>query len=188
MKSNFIIAKIKGFWKRTHLDKLNGLFLFLILYIAAHLLWHFFNTLFQFETLLSGFYYHLEIFECRVVSAILGFVFGVQTSLITNIIYLPSGRAIQLLPDCTGFKHAVEIVLILLVYPGSWKHKAWYIPLSVIIILFAAVIHFLILALVLEYQPGHFLFWHMRLSRWIFFVFFFFIWVIWEEKIRIKQH
>lgn len=187
MKIDSSIDSIKTFWKRTHLDKLNGLFLFLILYIIAHILWHFFYNRLNIEMRYSDFYDHIENIECWVVSGILNSLFAIQTTLANDVIYLPNNRAIQMLPDCTGVKHGIEIVFILLIYPGPGKHKFWYIPVSVFIIFIAAIVHFLILALVLEFKPAFFEFSHSHFSRWIFFIFFFLIWVIWEEKIRFKS-
>jgi len=183
-KQKGFFKRIVSFWNKTGLYRLNGILLFLILYVVAHILWHFLNNTFQLETNLSSFYDFIEKIEAYMVSKILVWVFAIENTLNINIITLPNGRSILLWPDCTGVKHAFEIIFIMTIYPGPVKKKYWYIPLSVLVVLFSAMVHFLILSIVLAKAPEHFPFAHDQGSRWIFFFFFFLIWLVWEEVIR----
>jgi len=181
---NRIISKARSLWVRSGLSKLNGILFFLFLYVVSHILWHFLNNTFQLETTFSSMFDFIEKVEAYMVSRLLVWIFSIENVLNVNILTLPNGRSILLWPDCTGVKHSFEIIFIMILYPGPAKKKLWYIPLSVLVVLFSAMVHFLILSIVLAEKPEYFPFAHSQLSRWIFFFFFFLIWLFWEEVIR----
>ncbi len=35
---------------------------------------------------------------------------------------------------CSGLKPILQFVLLLLIFPGPWKHKAWFIPMGIVIV------------------------------------------------------
>jgi len=183
-KINGFISKARSLWVRSGLSKLNGILLFLFLYVVSHILWNFLNNTFQLEVSFGSMFDFIEKVEAFMVSKLLVWVFSIENILDLNIITLPNGRSILLWPDCTGVKHAFEIIFIMILYPGPTKKKYWYIPLSVLVVLFSAMVHFLILSIVLAETPEYFPFAHSQLSRWIFFFFFFLIWLFWEEVLR----
>ena len=47
---------------------------------------------------------------------------------------------INVAPECTSLKQWLHWLFLMLIFPGPWKHKAWYIPLGLVIIEFINVV------------------------------------------------
>ena len=60
---------------------------------------------------------------------------------------------IQLFSGCSGLNAQFRITIILFLYPILWKTKFWLFPLSWLIILFAAIIHFILLIPISYHWP-----------------------------------
>jgi exosortase/archaeosortase family protein len=86
--------------------------------------------------------------------------------------------------SCTGIKQFYQIFILFLLFPGPWKHKLWYIPLSILIMHLVNVLRIVILGIVLENWPDWWDFSHDWILRPFFYVVIFLLWVIWNEKIR----
>ena len=107
-------------------------------------------------------------------------------------------------PECTSLKQWMHWLFLMLIFPGPWKHKAWYIPVGLVIIEWTNVVRICGVLLMQVFWPNI----HIHLfgndintfhlaHDYIFKVFFYFIiflmWVLWVEKfynpsIKNKQH
>jgi exosortase/archaeosortase family protein len=161
---------------------LNGLLIFLLLATATVGLWklfrldeHLFNLLLPVQNFLIG-------IQAPVTYWIVTRVFAIPATFNIDTLYFMNGQALQEQPLCTALKQVFQMTLILILYPGPWKHKLWYIPVSSFFLLISAVIHLLILAVTLAEIPEHYSFMHLYISRWFFFGVYFLIWLYWEEK------
>lgn len=86
-------------------------------------------------------------------------------------------------PGCTSLKQWMHWIFIMLLFPGPWKHKFWYIPLGIIIIHFVNIIRIVGLSLTLIPWPQHFNFFHDYIFKTFFYFMIFVMWVVWVEKI-----
>jgi exosortase/archaeosortase family protein len=98
-----------------------------------------------------------------------------------EIISINNEGVLRMLPACTGLKQLFQIFLILLLYPVRPKLKLLLVVPTLLVVFFAALLHFTILVPVAYEKPGWFLFFHDHLSRIIFFSFFFILWLLWEK-------
>ncbi len=48
--------------------------------------------------------------------------------------------SVRIVPSCSGIKQMLQISLLLIIYPGPWKHKLWFIPMGMVIIHFTNII------------------------------------------------
>ena len=97
------------------------------------------------------------------------------------IISINNMECIQLMPGCSGLHPILRMTFILLLYPIPWKIKSWLFPLSWIIILFAATIHFILLIPISYHWSEYYNFSHDWLTKIIFYGFYFLTWLLWEK-------
>ena len=97
------------------------------------------------------------------------------------IVSINNSGCIQLFPGCSGLQPTLRMTFILLLYPIPWKTKSWLLPLSWVIILFAATIHFILLIPIACHWPEYYNFSHHWLTRILFYGFYFLTWLFWER-------
>ena len=88
---------------------------------------------------------------------------------------------VEVSPGCTSLKQWMHWVFIMLLFPGPWKHKLWYIPAGIIVIHFVNVIRIIGLSLLLVPWSAHFNFLHDYIFKTFFYFMIFVMWVIWVE-------
>lgn len=85
-------------------------------------------------------------------------------------------------PECTSLKQWVHWIVLMLIFPGPWKHKAWYIPAGLVVIELINVVRVVGLLLVQIPFPGSFRFAHDYFFKTLFYLVIFLMWVLWVEK------
>lgn len=100
------------------------------------------------------------------------------------IIYMPDGGGVAITDGCSGFKQMVQFALLILLFPGPWKHKIWFIPLGVLIMHLSNLIRIIGLCFVMLDNPDLFDAFHQYLFRPMFYAVIFGLWVYWNEVIR----
>ena len=85
-------------------------------------------------------------------------------------------------PECTSLKQWLHWLFLMLIFPGPWKHKAWYIPLGLVIIEFTNVVRVVGICLFLRPFPHDFELAHDVIFKIMFYVVIFLMWMIWVEK------
>ena len=80
---------------------------------------------------------------------------------------------VNVAPECTSLKQWLHWVFLMLLFPGPWKHKLWYIPLGLVIIEWVNVIRVVGITLCMIPFPGHFDFFHDYVFKTMFYLFIF---------------
>lgn len=96
--------------------------------------------------------------------------------------YFTNKGFISINHGCSGLKPILQFVLLMLIFPGPWKHKAWFIPMGIILVHFTNLFRITGLAVVTITVPEYWDFAHDNLFRPFFYVVIFLLWVIWAEK------
>jgi len=117
----------------------------------------------------------------QVSTAFLGLFYDNLTSTPEYIVWINNREVIRLAAGCSGLQPVLRITFILMLYPVSWKAKAWLLPLSWFILVVAAAIHFILLIPVAFHWPEYYSFSHNWGTRIIFYGFYFLTWRIWEK-------
>ena len=91
-------------------------------------------------------------------------------------------------PLCASLKQWFHWLFLMLIFPGPWKHKAWYIPVGLVIIEFANVIRICGILLAQWQWPGPNTFHiaHDYVFKVFFYLVIFLMWVLWVEKFKNK--
>ena len=100
-----------------------------------------------------------------------------------NIIIIKNNSIIQMLPGCSGLFHIIRLTFVLLLYPISWVNKIKvYVP-TIIIIIIAATVHFIILIPISYQFHEHYTFAHNYFAKSIYLVFIFGCWLFWDRYV-----
>jgi len=97
-----------------------------------------------------------------------------------------NGGSVYISAGCSGFKQFLQWIVLMLFFPGPWKHKLWFIPLGLIITHLVNVFRIDSLVIILDYYPQHWNFTHDYILRPFFYVVMFGLWVFWVEKVTPK--
>ena len=97
------------------------------------------------------------------------------------LIILPGYGYVEIIEDCSGTKQFYQILVLFLLFPGPWRHKIWYIPMSIILMHFTNVFRIVFLTLSLKWFPDKWDFIHLWIMRPMFYVVLFALWIIWVE-------
>lgn len=140
------------------------------------------------ERFLSGFKW-FESFRSMMVYAVFSqsawideHIFGIEVLRQGTTIVFPGKGFITIVESCSGTKQFYQILVLFLLIPGPWKHKAWYIPASMAIMHITNVIRILVLSGVTLHAPHQWQFIHDWIMRPFFYIVLFALWVIWVEK------
>ena len=162
----------------------------------------FFVLIFSFHLLYDLWRYQLEYWPCeRLVerlfawaSALLfdqstwtlehvfGLDFFTQGKSIVFKNFEDTYSAVTVAPECTSLKQWMHWLFLMLLFPGPWKHKAWYIPLGLVIIELTNVVRIVGICLFLRPYPHDFALAHDGIFKVMFYVVIFLMWMLWVEK------
>ncbi len=99
-----------------------------------------------------------------------------------NTIHFSNLGYITVNESCSGLKQFYQIVVLFLLFPGPWKHKLWYVPLSIFIMHITNVMRIITLGMVTLWAPEYWQFSHDWILRPFFYVVLFLLWVWWVER------
>jgi len=111
-------------------------------------------------------------------------IIGYDIHPLNNTLYFPNNGYIAVEGSCSGLKQMYEWIALLLLFPGPWKHKLWYLPAGILILHIENIFRIIILSIVVMHWPAHWDFIHMWIMRPFYYVVIFLLWVIWVEKFR----
>ena len=99
---------------------------------------------------------------------------------------------INVAPECTSLKQWMHWLFLMILFPGPWKHKLWYIPAGLVVIEWVNVVRVVGITLCMIPFPDRFAFFHDYFFKTLFYFFIFIMWVVWVEKFlhrkeKIKQ-
>lgn len=97
-------------------------------------------------------------------------------------------------PECASLKQWIHWIFLMLLFPGPWKHKAWFIPAGLVIIEWTNVVRIcgiLIMQIlwpnihirILGQDINTFHLAHDYIFKLFFYLIIFLMWVFWVEKI-----
>ena len=85
-------------------------------------------------------------------------------------------------PECASLKQWLHWIFLMLIFPGPWKHKAWYIPAGLVIIEWTNVIRICGVLLMQVPFPNSFHIAHDYIFKIFFYLVIFLMWMLWVEK------
>lgn len=181
-----LIVKVKGFIQKHKLQPVVDVMLFSIIIYGFHLLW-WDGGLKSFLTEFAAFN-QAELFMARQVflpsSWFVKHIIGYDITTLNTTLFFPNDGYIEVNGSCSGLKQFYQWTVLMLLFPGPWIKKLWYIPLGILIIHLDNILRIIILSVILMNWPQQWHFAHDWILRPFFYVVIFGLWVFWVEKIR----
>ena len=101
--------------------------------------------------------------------------------------FVANNGYITISEGCSGLKIFLQFIVLMVLFPGPWKHKLWFIPAGLVIIHLTNIFRIVGLALVTISLPNYWHFSHDYFFRPLFYVVIFAMWVIWVEYYYKKE-
>lgn len=170
--------------------------IFMIILLIFHVLWKVFVTDFlSVGFILSSAQYLAE--KVYQSSAWIVELFGVNVAafdelkidgqLHQNVFYYAGTNGyVYVNVSCSGLKQFYQWFFLMILYPGPWKNKLWFIPTGLVIIHIVNIMRILGMIAVTIYLPEKWHLMHDYVARPFFYVVMFFLWVWWNERYYLK--
>jgi exosortase/archaeosortase family protein len=168
-------------------EKVRGILWFCLITIVIHIGWRFWandlnfapitGLMMKIRSSLTFLVYHESVFLGKDV-------FKWNILPLTDSIIGINKILLSVPLSSSGLKPILQFTLLILIIPGPWKHKAWYIPLGIIIIHLTNVFRIIGFFIIAEHWPQQIEYAHETYLRLLFYIVIFVLWVIWVEKIR----
>ena len=130
---------------------------------------------------------------------VLDHVFHIDLTTITSARLLATTNSeggwarVVIAPECASLKQWMHWIFLMVLFPGPWKHKLWYIPIGLVIIEWTNVIRICGILMMQIPWPNSFHIAHDYIFKVFFYFIIFLMWVLWVEKfynptLKAKQH
>lgn len=168
---------------------LTDVILFVVLLLSFHFFYIFWSNceFYPFGTVVSELFIvasHQLFQQSKALLDLTGIEFTTcgQTFFIANI----SGGTswLEVSPGCTSLKQWLHWLFLMILFPGPWRHKWWYIPLGLLIIQGMSILRISGIACAIYRWPGSFSFFHDYVFKGLFYGGIFLMWVVWVEIFR----
>lgn len=100
-----------------------------------------------------------------------------------NIIRFVNQEAIAINTGCSGTKQFLQVLVLFILYPGSWIKKTWFIPIALLAIHVVNVLRISILGFWRAESWPYWQWFHDWPMRVIFYLVIFGFWYWWNEKL-----
>lgn len=191
------INKLKNLLKKYRLDPFVDVGVFMIILIIFHFLWKLLDQ----NLMAIGFIDNSASFLAKIVfdtSEWLVHVFNldvfssdeyeVMGAIRKNVFYYAETNGyVYVNRSCSGLKQFYQWTFLMLLYPGPWKKKIWFIPLGLVITHLVNITRIMGMILVTMHMPDKWDMMHDNVFRPLFYVVMFAMWVFWNEKFYLKQ-
>lgn len=186
---NKLYSHLYKLLKPYKLHPLLDVFLFVVLTLIIHFSYRYWATVqyYPLEPIMTGLHDFLSAQVFHQSAWFIQDILGMEITTIKQTMYWPNQGYIAINHGCSGLKQILQIGLLLMVFPGPWKHKLWYIPMGMVIVHLTNLFRIIGLGEVLVHFPEYWQFSHDNLFRPFFYVVIFTLWVIWVEKFMKKQ-
>ena len=89
---------------------------------------------------------------------------------------------VAIAPECASLKQWMHWIFLMVLFPGPWKHKLWYIPTGLVIIEWTNVVRICGILMMQIPWPNSFHIAHDYIFKVFFYLVIFLMWVLWVEK------
>ncbi len=180
-------ATVRNFIKKCKFQSLRDVIIFAIIILSFHFLYRFWTNQLNFQT------FGFRIIPVSFYEFVTNQVFTGTCWILTNIFHVSNtveGTTLHFANTyigigfgCSGVKPILQFIVLMILYPGPWKKKLWYIPVGVLVVHLTNLFRMVSLSLILvKYSnQSYFYFVHDYIFRPFFYMVIFTLWVIWVE-------
>jgi exosortase family protein XrtF len=122
----------------------------------------------------------LSLHIISVTQALLG-LFGIEALQSGRVIWLEGANGIEMVDGCNGIEALGLFVGFVIAYKGTWKNRAWFIPLGLFLIYAVNILRIVVLTITQLHAPAIFDVTHDYSTTAIFYIVIFAMWVWWSN-------
>lgn len=111
-------------------------------------------------------------------------VLRIPVTTANDTLFFENNGYVAVLGSCSGLKQFYQWSVLMILFPGPWLKKLWYIPMGILIIHIVNIFRIVSLSVIVIYWPEKWDFIHEWILRPFFYVVIFAMWVVWVEKVR----
>jgi exosortase/archaeosortase family protein len=181
---------IKNFFTAPGYKQIRDVFWFAVITLAIHYSYRFWANSLDFwpiQAWMTALHHAMTGWVYVQSTWVDQYILRIPMELSAPSMYFENGCYITINSSCAGDKQILQFALLLLIYPGNWKRKLWYIPLGMLIIHCTNIFRIVMLSLVSIYKPEYWHFAHDTVLRGMFYVVILVLWIIWVEKINVDE-
>lgn len=185
MKSLF--GTIKAFVIKHNLQALADVALFILITALIHYAWRFWQVQYDYAPIKDFLYSLMDRMSEEVYRESVWIISGIYDIVRFDDILefvLPNKNTIYINKGCSGLKQIIQFALLMILFPGPWKKKLWFIPLGMLIIHLTNLFRVVGLTVVMMKWPNDYDFSHDNIFRPFFYVVIFLLWMWWNDGIR----
>lgn len=175
-------SQINQFIRKYQLQAMREVIIFSVITISFHFLFRAFPTQFMNTwpvPLISGFTVDLLFNNSMWFNVN---VLGMNINTVDTTMFFPECGYILINSSCSAVKQFMQWLVLMVIYPGPWKHKLWYIPAGIFILHLTNIFRIVGLSVVLLTWPDYWDWSHDWVFRPFFYVVIFAMWVLWVER------
>jgi exosortase/archaeosortase family protein len=188
--ANKLIRNLKIFFKEPQWAKLRAVFWFFVITLAFHILWRIWANTLHFAPIFH-FISSIRIFLVdqlyNMSTYILRDILNVTITTEYPVIITKNGIRLILGQSAAGFKQMCQFAVLILLFSGQWKHKVWFIPVGFAILHLTNIFRIISLVVIAMHWPQQIYYAHDNYLRIIYYVVIFGLWLVWVEKIALKN-
>ncbi|NOR88311.1 MAG: hypothetical protein GQ527_11950 [Bacteroidales bacterium] len=181
-------SQFRQFVKERKLEPMVDVAIFITITLVIHFSYRYWaaHAYYPITDLIASMHDHLSQRVFVESSWFIQNIFGMEITTIDRTMYWANDGYISINHGCSGLKQMIQFALLMMIFPGPWRHKLWYIPLGIFIVHLTNLFRIIGLAVVLVSVPDYWKFSHDYLFRPFFYVVIFSLWVYWVEKLKNK--
>ncbi len=189
--TNIISKKYIELITRFKLEPFKDIIIFFAITITLHAIWRIW--VYQFDFLLFGKDIVAPSFEFLTdivrnwAAWVANHILQIETHIEGEVLVNNGFDRLGVIFGCSGLKQFYQFTGLMLLFPGPWKKKLWFIPLGIFIIHLTNVFRIVVLYVIVIYKYHWFDFSHDWILRPFFYVVMFLLWVWWVEKLMVKK-
>lgn len=194
MKTQFLNIKkrlVSFFSDQKNLWARNLLWFFVLVIVITGLLrlWQETLNYWPLDHEVSQYSNKISINLTLISSWIFQHVFHLRIEVSDTLINFANDRGMLIGEYCSGFKQTLLFIFLILIFPGPWKKKLWFVPFGIICLHLTNVLRVTVSGLTLSCKPDLFNLVHDQIFKTVYFIVIFFLWLWWAVRLsNKKQH
>ena len=179
-----IYSNYNAFVRKHKLQPIVDVAIFAIITVFFHYIW--WHGLKGFLLNFAGFR-EMEAFLAHQVflpsSWVVEHILNYNITTHDNTLFFGNTGYVAVEGSCSGLKQFYQWTVLMILFPGPWKKKLWFIPMGILVIHFVNIFRIITLSVVVVHWPQNWDFIHEWILRPFFYVVIFSMWVIWVERV-----
>ena len=182
-----VLISIKNFIRKHHLEVLKDVALFILITAVIHFAWRFWQTQFNYAPIKDFMYGLMGLMAAEVYRESVCVIYSILD--ITRVdetmyMYFPNQAIMYINDSCSGLKQMLQFGLLMLIFPGPWRKKLWFIPLGMLIMHLTNIFRMIGLAVIMNNWPWYWHVSHDYIFRPLFYLVIFLLWMFWVERMQ----